>query len=49
MMVESTPHRQLGGSGLGLAICQQIIKAHGGEIRAANSSGLMITITLVGV
>ncbi|MCP4664129.1 MAG: HAMP domain-containing protein [bacterium] len=46
--VEKSRSRQLGGSGLGLAICKQIVEAHGGEIRAANSptGGLIITIVL---
>ncbi len=46
--VEKSRSRQLGGSGLGLAICKQIVDAHGGEIRAANSpaGGLIITIVL---
>ncbi len=46
--VEKSRSRQLGGSGLGLAICKQIVEAHGGKIRAANSAagGLIITVTL---
>lgn len=38
-----------GGRGIGLNLCQQIIRAHGGQIKAANQpdlSGVVFTITL---
>jgi two-component system sensor histidine kinase BaeS len=46
--VERSRQRQTGGAGLGLTICQNIVKAHNGDIKAALSSldGLEISITL---
>ncbi|MFD2165111.1 tetratricopeptide repeat protein [Thalassotalea euphylliae] len=46
--VESSRSRQTGGSGLGLAICESLIKAHGGSIKAEQSSlgGLKVTFTI---
>ncbi|MFT4266200.1 MAG: sensor histidine kinase efflux regulator BaeS [Xenophilus sp.] len=46
--VETSRSRASGGSGLGLAICHQIVRAHGGEIRAEASplGGLRIVIRL---
>ena len=40
--------RRLGGTGLGLAITERAVKLHGGQVRAANSSGggLIVTIDL---
>lgn len=34
------------GVGLGLAICRSIVEAHGGSIKAENSDGARVTITL---
>jgi two-component system sensor histidine kinase BaeS len=46
--VDKSRSRTQGGSGLGLSICKSIVKALGGEIRAANaaSGGLRIEIEL---
>jgi two-component system sensor histidine kinase CpxA len=45
--VESDRNRASGGAGLGLAIAERAIRAHGGEIRAANSNpGLRVSIRL---
>ncbi len=46
--VDTSRSRTHGGSGLGLAICKSIIEAHGGTIRAGNSSlgGLHMEIVL---
>jgi len=43
---DSARNRKTGGSGLGLAICQNIIKAHNGEVYAEQSAlgGLKLTI-----
>ncbi len=46
--IEPSRNRTRGGSGLGLAICRNIVEAHGGEIRAADSplGGLSIRVSL---
>ena len=46
--VEDARDRQSGGSGLGLAIAEQIVRLHGGFIRATNASegGLIVEIEL---
>ncbi|VTR59131.1 Signal transduction histidine-protein kinase BaeS [Serratia fonticola] len=43
---EGSRNRASGGSGLGLSICQNIVEAHGGEIRAQHSplGGVRITV-----
>lgn len=45
---DKSRHRETGGAGLGLAICQNIVKAHNGEIFAecANLGGVRIVIEL---
>ena len=46
--VEKSRSRQLGGSGLGLAICKNLVEAHQGTIRTADSplGGLKVSIKL---
>lgn len=46
--VEEARDRSTGGVGLGLAIAARAVRAHGGEIAAANHSdgGLVVTVTL---
>jgi len=47
--VDSHRNRNLGGSGLGLAISREIVRLHGGKIRAERSSklgGLKVVISL---
>ncbi|WP_372881254.1 ATP-binding protein [Psychromonas sp.] len=46
--VNKSRSRASGGSGLGLSICQNIVKAHGGDIHASHSplGGLQIKISL---
>lgn len=34
------------GSGIGLAVVREIVKGHGGHVRAQNQNGLMIVITI---
>ncbi|WP_250655617.1 ATP-binding protein [Alkalimarinus coralli] len=45
---EGSRNRALGGAGLGLSICQNIVKAHEGELSAKRSAmgGLWITVKL---
>ncbi|MGI8314562.1 sensor histidine kinase [Halobacillus mangrovi] len=40
--VEKSRSRELGGSGLGLAIVKEIVKMHGGSVKAKNEKGLAI-------
>lgn len=44
----SAKNKDKNGSGLGLAICKQVILAHGGQIKASNSTlgGLLIEVRL---
>ena len=42
--VDPSRSRSSGGSGLGLAIAQQLVRAHGGEIWAANNAGAGATV-----
>ena len=46
--IEKSRSRDHGGSGLGLALCQQIVLAHGGDIKACGSplGGLAIEVVL---
>ena len=41
------PHRATGSAGLGLAISRQIVRAHGGDMRAASEPGRGATFTFV--
>ena len=43
--VDPSRSRSSGGSGLGLAIAQQLVRAHGGDISAANNEGAGTTVT----
>ncbi|MGH2345613.1 MAG: sensor histidine kinase, partial [Chloroflexota bacterium] len=45
---ETSRNRQTGGAGLGLAIARRILRAHGGDLTAANASvgGALFTGTL---
>ncbi|MFC1591878.1 ATP-binding protein [Thermodesulfobacteriota bacterium] len=49
--VDASRNRSAGGSGLGLAICKSIVEAHGGTIRAEQSSlgGVRIELVLPGL
>ncbi len=42
-----TTKRQKGGTGLGLALCQDIVRAHGGEIHFSSKPGKGTTFTIV--
>ncbi|WDE11261.1 ATP-binding protein [Thalassomonas haliotis] len=46
--VDASRNRKTGGAGLGLSICHNIVKAHGGTIRAKSSpmGGLWLTIKI---
>jgi len=35
-----------GGAGLGLAIARRLVRAHGGDVEAANDGGAVVTVTL---
>jgi signal transduction histidine kinase len=45
---ETSRNSQTGGTGLGLAIARRILRAHGGELTAANrpTGGALFTATL---
>ncbi len=45
--VDPSRSRESGGSGLGLAIARQLVRAHGGEISAANNPDVGATFTFM--